>query len=128
MTRADHLEFLRELFAFVPALTLKRMFGGIGVFHDGQMFALSIEEQVYLKADAETEGVFLAKGLRPFTYEAKGKAKSVRYYELDAEAFEDVTVLKYWVQLALGAALRKARAGETRAQVQARRGRPRQLR
>lgn len=113
MARADHLEFLSELFAFVPALTLKRMFGGIGVFHDGQMFALSIEEQIYLKADAETEGVFQAKGLRPFTYEAKGKAMVIRYYELDAEAFEDPDVLKYWVRLGIGAALRKAQAGAT---------------
>ncbi|WP_170113390.1 TfoX/Sxy family protein [Ahniella affigens] len=95
----------------MPALSLRRMFGGVGVFHDGQMFALSIEEQVYLKADADTEGVFQAKGLRPFTYEAKGKAMVIRYYELDAEAFEDPAVLKYWVQLAMGAALRKAKSG-----------------
>lgn len=107
MSSADHLEFLRELFGFVPGLALRRMFGGVGVYQDDLIFALSIEEQIYLKTDAETVAAFQARGLKPFSYEAKGKTQSIAYYELDAEAFEDSAVLRHWVQLALAAAVRR---------------------
>jgi TfoX/Sxy family transcriptional regulator of competence genes len=47
-------EFIRDLFQPFGAVTVRRMFGGAGLFADGVMFGLVSGEQIYLKADATT--------------------------------------------------------------------------
>ena len=46
-------EFLEELFAPIGGVTVRRMFGGLGIFKDGVMFALVVDDVLYLKADAD---------------------------------------------------------------------------
>ena len=46
---------LEELFAPFAVVSVRRMFGGHGVYADGLCFALEIGGEVYLKVDAETE-------------------------------------------------------------------------
>ena len=57
-----------------------------------------------LKADAVTEPRFEDAGLKPFTYEAKGKTMSMRYYQIPDEAYEDPDAFRPWFKLALEAA------------------------
>ncbi len=53
-------------------LTSKRMFGGVGVFHDGRMFILvDADGRAFLRADDETSAAFEAEGSvrhRPMPY------------------------------------------------------------
>jgi hypothetical protein len=44
-------EFIRELFAPFGAVTVKRMFGGAGIWSDGLMFALVFDGAIFLKVD-----------------------------------------------------------------------------
>jgi DNA transformation protein len=43
-------EFLEELFAPVGGVTVRAMFGGLGVFKDAVMFALALDNVRYLRA------------------------------------------------------------------------------
>ncbi|MEA2985184.1 MAG: transformation protein, partial [Alphaproteobacteria bacterium] len=52
---ADHI---RELFAVFGPVTVKRMFGGAGIYARETMFAIAIDGMIYLKADAETIPAF----------------------------------------------------------------------
>ena len=70
-TSAEFLEFVKEQMAGFGPVSIRRMFGGPGVLRDGLMFALIVDEVVYLKADQSTENDFKAEGLVPFTYQTK---------------------------------------------------------
>lgn len=109
---AAALERARELFAFLPALSLRKMFGGFGVYSDGLIFAIGDGQEVYLKADDQTEPLFRAAGSGPFVYAVEdGRELTVRYFRLPEEAWEDPDALRRWTGLAMDAALR-ARAGK----------------
>lgn len=104
---ADYV--VEQMQAFGP-VQAKRMFGGHGIFRDGLMFALIIHEQLYLKADAALSPRFVERGLRPFTYEARGKTQSVSYYEAPAEVFDAPDAMAEWARLAFQCALQGRKA------------------
>ncbi len=105
--RSEFLDYLAEQLRFVAGLRIRRMFGGYGVFDDALMFAIVVDDTLYLKADAEVRGEFEARGLSPFTYTSQGKTNRLHYYEAPPEVFEEDAAMRIWVDKALGAALRQ---------------------
>jgi DNA transformation protein and related proteins len=102
-------EGLRDLFAPFGPVTVRRMFGGAGVYADGLCFAIAPGSgEVYIKVDAETQGEFAAAGSQAFVYEMQGKPKSMAFWRLVAEAYDDEDALKRWARLGLDAARRAA--------------------
>lgn len=104
----DHLSELLETFGPV---TVRRMFGGHGVFRDGLMFGLVFDDALYLKADEHSRAMFESCGLPRFEYTAKGKRISLFYYLAPEEALEDPMTLAEWARPAFEAALRGNRTG-----------------
>ena len=51
-------EFVMELFTPMGPVSVRRMFGGAGVFKDGLMFALLSDDVIYLKTDAALRAAF----------------------------------------------------------------------
>ena len=96
------------------------MFGGIGIFRDGLMFALADGDAVFLKSDDQTRVRFAAAGCRPFLYEKEGRTVETSYWSIPEEALDDPEIMKIWADLALQAAVRakqrkpagRRRAGE----------------
>ncbi len=101
---ASFLGALRDVLAFVPDLRIKKMFGGAGVYDGDLIFALAVNEALYLKADEQTERQFDDLGLAAF--EVRGRA--TRYRRAPEEVWEDPDVAREWVALALAAARRAA--------------------
>ena len=101
-------EGLKELFAPFGPVSVKRMFGGHGIYADGLCFALQSDGEVYLKTDGENRAEFVSAGSRPFIYEAKGKATEMSYWRLVASAYDDEDDLRRWARLGLAAARRAA--------------------
>ena len=89
-------EGLKDLFAPFGAVTVKRMFGGHGIYADGLCFAIESRGEVFVKVDADNEPDFVAAGSKPFVYEAKGKRMSIAYRLLAAIAYDDEDELKRW--------------------------------
>lgn len=106
----DAVERARALFAFVPELTARKMFGGLGLYSVGRIFAIGDGEGVYLKVDDETEARFEAAGSGLFVYDtaADGAPLTMRYRRLPDEALDDEEALRGWTRLALEAAARAA--------------------
>ena len=50
----DFIEFVQELFAPLGGVSIRRMFGGAGIYSRGVMFGLIDDDTIYLKADNET--------------------------------------------------------------------------
>jgi DNA transformation protein len=64
-------EFIRDLFQPLGLVTVRRMFGGAGLFADGVMFGLVSDGQIYLKVDAATVTCFERECCGPFEYSTK---------------------------------------------------------
>ena len=66
-TKIVDAEFIHELFQPFGAVSVRRMFGGAGIFADGVMFGLVSGGQIYLKVDATTVTGFEREQCEPFS-------------------------------------------------------------
>jgi DNA transformation protein len=105
------VEHCLELLAPLGAARARRMFGGHGLYVDDLFVAIVAFERLYLKADAATQPTFAEAGCAPFVYEARGKAVSLNYWTVPAEAMESPALMQPWARQAIAAALR-ARAAK----------------
>ena len=108
-------EFIRDLFAQFRPVTMKRMFGGAGLYADGLMFALVFDGAIFLKVDDASIPAFEREGSGPFTYtRAKSKGRvgraSLSYWRLPERLYDDPDELAVWAARALAIAQRKTLA------------------
>ena len=108
---SEFVDHLAELFGAFGPVTVRRMFGGCGIFRDGVMFGLVVDDALYLKADAHNRSLFESNGLPRFEYTRKGKRISLSYYLAPGEALDDPDTLAEWARPAFDAALRGRRTG-----------------
>jgi DNA transformation protein and related proteins len=102
-------EAIIELFQEFGPVSVRRMFGGAGIFVDGRMIGLVSRDVIYLKADAETIPGFEQERLAPFSYATKdGERKLTSYWRIPDRLYDDTEELANWARAAHGAALRKA--------------------
>ena len=118
-TKTVDAEFIRDLFQSFGAVTVRRMFGGAGLFADGLMFGLVSDGQIYLKVDATTLTWFERECCGPFEYSTKhGKRTLTSYWRLPDRLYDDADELAQWARQALAAARQgaaaKVRAGKKR--------------
>lgn len=99
-------EFVLELLAGVSPISIRRMFGGAGVFRGGLMFALLADDQVYVKADDSLRADLVAEGCLPFLYFRAGDSKGVDlgYVALPSSAMDDPDEAAAWARRAIGVA------------------------
>lgn len=101
----DHAA-VEEMFAAVAPVTIKRMFGGLGIYARGTIIAIETDGEIFLKADAQSATQFEAAGSRQWRYDGKGKPVFMPYWSIPDDAFDDPEVMARWVLLALDAGLR----------------------
>ena len=105
----EDTERLAELFSNYGPVTVRRMFGGAGVFADGLMIALWVEGVVFLKADEHTIPDFEREGLRPFSYETKAGTRTLTsYWRMPERLYDDPDELAAWARRALESARRSS--------------------
>lgn len=103
---ASHLDYLKDLFSPFGVITIRKMFGGAGIYCDGAIFAITGDEGVWLKVDDVTRAEFEEAGLEPFEVEMKGKTGTMSYYTAPEDIYDDEDALRHWTGLALGASAR----------------------
>lgn len=98
---------IEEMFAALGPVTIKRMFGGKGIYHGGRIVAIELRDEMLLKADAVSAPAFEAAGARQWHYEGKrSNAVKMPYWSIPEDAFDDPDIMAHWVKLAYEAALR----------------------
>jgi DNA transformation protein and related proteins len=106
------IEQIKEHLAPLGHLTMRKMFGGAAVYCNGQVFALLMEDILYLKVDASTRGGFETEGCGPFQYMTKdGQHALISYYRAPDRLLDEPDELRTWAQTAItvGARTRGAR-------------------
>jgi len=103
---SDFIPFVQELLARWGTVTARRMFGGHGLYHEGLMFAIVMNQQLFFKADAQNRPEFEALGLTPFTFSMKGKDVALSYWSAPEAVFDDASEAVRWARSAWDAAAR----------------------
>lgn len=124
--RSEFVEFVMEQMTLFGRPTVRAMFGGYGVYRDDRIFAIIVDDRLYFKAGQSTRAEFEAKGLRPFSYVARGKSVTMSYFEAPPEVFEDAEAMCSWAKKAYEASVgdkERKTPNKARGRAQKKRGR-----
>lgn len=104
----DDPEEIRELFSAFGPVSVRRMFGGAGLYAEGAMFALQLRGEIFLKADDATIPALQAEGSTPFVYQARGRRVVMSFWRLPDRLLDDPEDLANFARAALQVAQRAA--------------------
>ncbi|QWF15635.1 TfoX/Sxy family protein [Lysobacter capsici] len=107
---ADLIAHLHDVASDFGALSVRRMFGGYGIYHDGVMIGLISGDVLYLKIDEQTRERFRVADSGPFMYTRRGETVPTSYWSVPEAAMDSPQEMKPWLRLAYEAAVRKANA------------------
>ena len=108
-------EHLSELFAAFGRVEVRNMFGGAGIYAEGVMFGLLVDDVIYLKTDPNNLTRFEREGCGPFTYATKRGERSLKsYWRMPDRLYDEPEELADWAKAALDVARRVAPAIRTR--------------
>jgi DNA transformation protein and related proteins len=119
-------DFIVELFAPFGRVTVRRMFGGAGLFAEGLMFGLVFDGAIFLKVDDASIPDFEREGSVPFVYtRAKSAGRvgrhSLSYWRLPERFYDDPEELASWARRAFAIAERRKVGPRKRARPSAKR-------
>ena len=104
----EFADYSADLLQSVGPVYVKRMFNGYGLFLEGLMIAIIVDNSLYLKADEESIGDFEALGLEPHLYLRKGRQIALSFSQAPEDVFESPEAMNERGNKAYGAALRSA--------------------
>jgi DNA transformation protein and related proteins len=111
------LDHICELFTAFGRVDVRNMFGGAGIYAEGVMFGLIVDDVIYLKTDAQTAARFEREGCGPFTYDTKRGERALKsYWRLPDRLYDEPEELADWANIALEAARRAAASSTIRKQ------------
>ena len=92
----DFLKYVLEQLAGLGQVIARPMFGGVGLYHGGQIFGLIFGDTLYFKVDDSNRPDFEARGMGRFRPYADRPQLSMTYYEVPADALEDADECVVW--------------------------------
>ena len=100
----EYVAHVLELMQGWAPVVARGMFGGHGLYRDARMFALIVDDTLYLKGDAATRARFEAAGSRPFVYENRraGRRIETSYWSAPPACLDSAPEVALWCELALG--------------------------
>jgi DNA transformation protein len=130
---ADFLRYVLDQLAGLGRVAARRMFGGVGLYHEERFFGLIAGDTLYLKVNDSNRGDYEARGMRRFRPFPDKPYWSMTYYELPADALEDADECAAWARKSVAiaavpakpATVKPAAVKPTRTKATARRGKKR---
>jgi DNA transformation protein and related proteins len=118
---SEFCDYLMDRLAPLGEPSYKFMFGGFGIYVDGLMTGIVVDDVLMLRADDENRPHYEARGIGPFQpYPEKGMG-TMPYYTVPDDVFEDQDLFVEWAGRSREAALRtqaakqkKGKRGATR--------------
>lgn len=106
---AEYREHLHDLFSGLGPISIRRMFGGAGVYLDDACFALIVNEAILMRGDSDLGPAFEAAGSQQWIYENERRgAVAMPYWSLPDSALDDPDEAVAWAQRSLVPAERAA--------------------
>jgi len=96
----EFLAYLLDQLSTWGGVTVRKMFGGAGLYRDGLMFGLVADDVLYLKVDDTIRDKYLAAGSAPFK-PYPDKPAMASYYEIPPDVQENPEELIEWADESL---------------------------
>ena len=104
------VDWVEEAMAPLGMMTMRKMMGGATLYLDGSIFALVAEDQLWIKADTESNALWDAADRPRFTMTFKdGSVDSMNYRRAPDDVYDDADALRQWASLGAAAGLRAPR-------------------
>lgn len=101
--------WVREGLEPLGTVTLRKMMGGATLYLDGIAFAIVDDEQLWFKADADSDAIWDEAGCVRFSFTFKdGRTGTMNYRRAPDEVHDDAEAMQHWAALALEAGRRAA--------------------
>ena len=99
----ERLAEIHERLAPLGDVASKKMFGGVGFWEGGDMFAvMDSASRLYFKTDAATSRRYLDAGSGPFAPQMKGREPmAMPYHEVPADVEADDDLFEAWARDAI---------------------------
>ena len=87
----EEIAFAVVLFSDLGSITSRKMFGGLGIYHEGVIFAVMLSDgRTMLKGQGDMQGRFDAMGMERWIYQRDGKPPgTMPYWTLTDSALDD---------------------------------------
>jgi DNA transformation protein len=105
---ATFAEFIKEQLSGLGEISVRRMFGGVGVYCNGLMFGLLSDDTLYFRVDDGNRAAFEAEALQPLRYEVEGRTVQLPYWRAPERLHDEPEEMLAWAGEALAAAGRVA--------------------
>ena len=103
----EYRAYIEDLVEPLGHVTSRRMFGGLGVFYRGLMFALIVNDVLHFKVDDENRPDYEADGMESFSYLRKGQKRGLNsYWTVPVDVLDNEDEFLVWSRKAADAALR----------------------
>jgi DNA transformation protein and related proteins len=101
---------------YVEGVTPRRMFGGVGLYHDERIFGLIARDTLYFKVNDSNRRDYVARGMDRFRPYADKPGWSMTYYTVPADTLEDADECVLWARksVAIATVTTKSVARRTR--------------
>jgi len=95
-----------DLFAEFGPITIRRFFGGEGLYASDVMIGMVFDDTIYLTTDSDTRKAFVTEKCRPFrfTKRSTGEVVSTHWYSVPERLYDDPDELAQWARAAHGVA------------------------
>jgi len=104
----EFIDYVVDQLAAWADVSVRKMFGGAGLYCDGKMFGLIADDVAYLKVDNSNREDFVKAGSSPFNpFPEKAKTTVMPYYEIPADILENRDQLAVWAERSLAIAKKK---------------------
>jgi DNA transformation protein len=110
------MSFDEGLYAWVqeamePAgrVSMRKMMGGATLYLDGTIFAILIDDGLWLKSDSAADAIWDAEGCEKFSTTFRdGKVDVMNYRRAPLDVYDDPDAMRRWASLAVEAGARAA--------------------
>ena len=99
-------EYVVDQLGKLGFVTIKKMFGGAGIYYDGLIFGLLADDVLYFKVDDSNKSDYERAEMKPFQ-PFDDKPMVMPYYEVPVDILEDREVLAEWARKSLSASSKK---------------------
>ena len=96
----EFLDYVVDQLSDWGRVSVRKMFGGAGLYLEGVMFGLIADDAAYLKVDDSNRDDFVKAGTSAFK-PYPDKAGAMSYYEIPPEVLENRDELSGWAQRSL---------------------------
>jgi DNA transformation protein and related proteins len=98
-----YLQYALEQLKGLGQVTPRRMFGGVGLYHDERFFAIIMADTLYFKVSDSNRCDYESRGMARFRPYPDKPHLSMTYYEVPADILEDADECVLWARKAAAA-------------------------